>query len=760
MKSLHLYILAFWILSIVTLGAGNPVVERWWVPSLAILVSLELSKRSVQIPASHKPWFFGFCLWWLVLLLPVPDSILLFLQGGLGEYRLLLTENLDSISSTIALRPSLHFYNGATIILLYVLYLQLTNRTENTTVFAAKTSVLFACFGIVQHHLGVEMIYGLIEVPAELRSPFFASFINGNHAAYFMVCGLFLVHSVYKSAIQIGCQIILCVGIVLCESRGGLSLGALSLLWLYLPRYRALTLLSALCTALGTIAVLDLTTLTHGRWLMWNDALHILDWSWLLGIGFGGFSAAYPMIKSTPEYIQSSHLHMEYLEWILHTGIFGLFILCRFGLGLVKGYSKETQSNPWFGIVAVLMCASCVDFPLQLNAMALLFVLAISQIVPRSVMIAKSPSDTRVLLIISGVLILLTLGGPTIVPSLAPNSSQPSTTERLVQTNPLDPTVLEQHLWNQVQSIQTDSKDPLQFSPLHVPSHDETIERLNTVIVQHAHFYQSNIEAQRLLARWYRRLGSYNDACRVWKRVWSLETAILANKRDWMKEGLACDPNLWMVLTTLPDDVELLLEAARLLNAQQQHQATRFCLERAYEIEEPPYKSALQLTRWLIEQKNWTRAWTLHRTVSMPQSPTSAEYCSYLKNKGDLGLQFNIIQTGTVYKELNSRCGTKAYWTNRQWISGLKEGQTEVIQSVEQHIETHPEGIGQFWELLVQAYTLNQNVDGACHWVEQAFHNDLAPGNDALQACSQKQLPLLKPQWSLTTPEQVDQRLQ
>ena len=29
------------------------------------------------------------------------------------------------------------------------------------------------------------------EVPNELRSPFFASFINGNHAAYFMACGDF-----------------------------------------------------------------------------------------------------------------------------------------------------------------------------------------------------------------------------------------------------------------------------------------------------------------------------------------------------------------------------------------------------------------------------------------------------------------------------------------------------------------------------------------------------------------------------------------
>ena len=492
---------------------------------------------------------------------------------------------------------------------------------------------------------------------------------------------------------------------------------------------------------------------------MWRDSIHIVDWSWLLGIGFGGFSAAYPMIKSTPEYIQSSHLHMEYIEWFLHTGIFGLLVFCRFCIGLIKGCSKALLSNPWFGIIAVLMCASLVDFPLQLNSIALFFVLALSQTLPGSMMNVKSSSDTRLLTVLSGTLMVLTLFGPILIPSWAP-TSQSSSIEEKLQINPLDPTVIEQHLWNEIQSIQTASNDSLQFSAQHATEYEDTIEQLNPMIVQHAHFYQSNIEAQRLLARWYRRLGSYNDACRVWQRVWSLETAVLSSKRDWMKEGLACDPNLWLVLTTLPDDVELLLEAARLLNAQHQSQATRFCLERAYELEQPAHKSTLQLTRWLIEQQEWARAWTIHRKLTPPQDATQSERCGYLKNKADLGLHFNILQTDAVYKELNLKCGTKPYWTNRQWISGLKEGRPDAIQAVEAHIEAHPDSMTQFWELLVQANILRQNLQGACHWVEQAFHKDLSPRSDTLQSCAQKQLPLLNTKWRLTTPEDLDERLQ
>ena len=667
--------------------------------------------------------------------------------------------HLNVVHSTIALRPSLHLYNGATVILLYILYLQLRTHVQKPNRIVANTILIFAGFGIAQYNLGVETIYGWIEVPNELRSPFFASFINGNHAAYFMVCGLFLVHSVYKGTVQWCCQLLLCLGIVICESRGGLSLSVLSLLWLYLPQYRWKTVSAAIVVGLGTLLMLDPVTLTHGRWLMWRDSLHIFDWSWLLGIGFGGFSAAYPMIKSTPEYIQSSHLHMEYIEWLIHTGIFGLILVCKICLSLFKGYyCKGILSNPWFGIIAVLMCASLVDFPLQLNSMAVLFVLALSQVTPGSTLTPKSGTGTRLLPITSGSILLLTLIGPVLVPIWTPSPST-AATDSYLQSNPLNPTILEQHLWTETQSIQTDPNDPLLFSTVNT-NHQDTIERLHPVIVQHAHFYQSNIEAQRLLARWYRRLGSYNDSCRVWQRVWSLETAVLSTKRDWMKEGLACDPNLWLVLTTLPDDVELLLEAARLLNTQGQHQATRFCLERAYELELPPYSSALQLTRWLIEQQEWARAWTLYRTILSPQHVTTAERCSHLKIEAELGLHFNIIQTTDVYNELNTKCGQKAYWTNRQWISGLKQGHADAIQAVEQYIKTHPDTLERFWELLVQAHTLNQNVEGACYWVEQAFHKDLNPDNDTLQSCAQKELPSLNPQWRQTTPEEVDQQLQ
>ena len=102
---------------------------------------------------------------------------------------------------------------------------------------------------------------------------------------------------------------------------------------------------------------------------------------------------------------------------------------------------------------------------------------------------------------------------------------------------------------------------------------------------------------------------------------------------------------------------------------------------------------------------------------------------------------------------------TKAYWTNRQWISGLKEGKTDAIEAVEEHIQQNPESIVRFWELLTHAHTINNNVESACRWVEQAFHKDLEPPNEMVQSCAQQTLPTRQSKWQLTSLEEIDQRL-
>ena len=195
-------------------------------------------------------------------------------------------EQMNIRVSTIALRPSIHLYSGATLILLYFLFLQIRAKKFQMALPIVNVILIFSGFGLLQYLLGLESIYGIISVPRELRSPFFGSFINGNHAAYFMVCGVFLVHSVYKGILQYGCQTLLLISIVLCESRGAMSLTFVSLVWLYAPKYRLLTLISTIAVGITVTSTTDLALLTHGRWDMWLDSIQLARlgvaiWYWL-----------------------------------------------------------------------------------------------------------------------------------------------------------------------------------------------------------------------------------------------------------------------------------------------------------------------------------------------------------------------------------------------------------------------------------------------------------------------------------------------
>ena len=268
-----------------------------------------------------------------------------------------------------------------------------------------------------------------------------------------------------------------------------MSLTCVSLAWLYLPKYRSLTLLSSLASGMMVVFTTDISTLTHGRWDMWIDSIKLLDWSWVLGTGFGGFSAAYPMVKSTPEYIQSSHLHMEYMEWFIHTGLFGLLLLLRVAVGMIKGRSDNDHQNPWWGIVSILLLASLVDFPLQLNALALLFVIALGQVLPSTKTILTPNGRSISLPVMCALIIVTTLIGPNVFSKAHPHPVLQSL-ESQAAHHPLDPTVLEQVLWTKIQSLDTKPKMP------GVPNRDTGVSRrikeVHPVIVK-CSILQSNI---------------------------------------------------------------------------------------------------------------------------------------------------------------------------------------------------------------------------------------------------------------------------
>lgn len=764
-------LLSFLGLSICALGIGNPIHEHIWVPLFAGLLLFLHQRNAIEVPGKHRLWLLLFGIWWIGLLIPFSTEWLPYVQNDLGEYRHTLHQFLEKDTTPIALFPTIHLLTGSILLTLYLLYQWLYTNWNQTLIqqYLWVFSLLFLGIGLIQQGFGIFKIFGFIDIPTELRSPFFGSFINGNHAGYWLVCGLYLHHFAKLPSLWhwLG-MIAYGVGLWLCDSRGAWALGLFALIWLYGPPWLMIGMGTATllgCGLLWANGDIYLDDLSHGRWQMWLDALQLSPWSWITGLGFGGFSEAFGLVKTTPEYIQSQHLHMEYLEWFLQTGIIGsLFFLlivpkCIKNIFRQLSQHKWKLQTPWIGIVTTFGLASGIDFPLQLNALAMIGCIALVGM--QKDLPIESTTTTDSTNRTATTILLAILFCSTALPLLSSMYAHPqlhtsTLNKKWLTSQPLHPTALERHLWEQVRGLPTDASDSLLLSPtLEI---NLEIVSLGEMIVTHANTYRSNIEAQRLLARWYRRLGHYNDACRVWQRVWTLETPVLSTKNTWLAEGLACDPNLWLVVSTLPDDVDILLASAQLLIQQGNKETTQFLLERAVELETPPWRSGLLMTQWLLQQQTFDRAWTIHRSITKPSTATTTEECAYLKNNAWLGVHFQIENTSRVFEELLDRCGQKAHWQNQRLFSGLIEGRTDITKEFEQQ-KTEDEA-SLYWRHLYHAYTLQQNSIEACRWIRFGFQQGKEVSQEDIQRCSRHKLPSGVSQWILFTPSEIDKRIQ
>lgn len=754
-----LTILVFWSCSIIALGAGKTTIEQWWVP-LGCCISglcMWMQRQHVSVPNSHRKWLLLYVFWLTVLILPLPFEWINLLQGELGTYRQLLHEYLGHTYSTISIHPSHHILNGAIPLMMYGFYITVQSSTapnRQWNQILLWLLVAFSIYGVLQHLLSIEFTFGLVNPPSYLRGPVFGTFINGNHAAYFMVCGLYLNHHhdgkpLYKWAIVL----LLALGVWICGSRGAIGLFVGSTFWLHRPKWATVGRTFTLLVAILGIAYIgyhsELDAFSHGRLQLWSDSLGLLQWSWHLGLGMAGFSSAYPLVKSIPEYIHSTHLHMEYLECVFNTGLIGTLLMMRVLWGVWKGRHTE---GPWIGIVVVLGIASLVDFPLQLNAIALFWTIAFGRL---SRPYIEESTNTGPFLSGSMVATAMVVWLVPIVHPMYAIHNETGTTS--LSHHLLHPTLLEQHIWTKIQEIPVSTEDPLLFQLPLDKSSEQTVLTLNPLIERHAELYNSNIEAQRLLARWYRRLGQFDESCRIWQTVWTLKTPTVRQKDEWVAEGLACHPNIWLVLSTLPNNTRILLTSAQILNAQSQVETVRFLLERAVESETPPTRSLLHLTQWHIQQKEFERAWQLQQRQTTTVLHTKAERCAYLKNEATLGTHYLVKGTHQTYQTLLEECGTKPHWQNNRWFSGLKEGVPNIIEEVEEVVAKSPAKRRLFWLHLQHAHSLQRNAQEACTWLQIGFqHFNQAPKASDLNACLNGSTPSINSKWVVQTRDTID----
>lgn len=272
----------------------------------------------------------------------------------------------------------------------------------------AGTAAATAALGFGQRALGVETIFGLTGVPAVHRQPFFATFVNPNHAGTLLAAGATLAAGMLGRPRPLpraigGVTAAVCLaGVVATGSRGallGALIGLVLLLLLAAPPRAAwaaaglgLTGLTAATLAGGRDLAGRLSVLIDGpgghgdlwsgRTEIWADALGLVAQAPLVGVGPGGFDLASRFAKTSPRFILARHAHNEPLQAIVEWGVpaGGLWIaaavlplvLALVTLSRQQRGRRRTLLAAWIGTAAALLTACLVDFPLRIGALSIL----------------------------------------------------------------------------------------------------------------------------------------------------------------------------------------------------------------------------------------------------------------------------------------------------------------------------------------------------------------------------------------------------
>ena len=276
------------------------------------------------------------------------------------------------------------------------------------------TGLALCALGLAHELTGAESIYWVTGIPGYSRSPFFGSFVNPNHAAYVLVAvaplaaiglglerrtgdrllGLLTTGAIVVALIHIGCRgalVVVALEIVAVAVlagarwlRFGVTVAALA------------TVVAALATGPEVFVRWASAQVDHDehhaqllsrRFEQWNDSLDLLPASPWVGLGAGGYDDAHGVVKKTPAFLRSTHLHQEPLQALLEHGVpSGLLWILALVAPLVAGVRRAVQlqrgkEHRWVTAFCVsgvgILGSTMTDFPLRIGAFAVLAALVL-----------------------------------------------------------------------------------------------------------------------------------------------------------------------------------------------------------------------------------------------------------------------------------------------------------------------------------------------------------------------------------------------
>ncbi|MDP6935234.1 MAG: O-antigen ligase family protein, partial [Myxococcota bacterium] len=236
-------------------------------------------------------------------------------------------------------------------------------------------------------------------LPEFAQEPFFAPFVNSNHAGTFLAAALVLAtseavrkpglwrHFFGFSAFLLG------LAVWSTGSRGALAsslCGLMCLAWLAKRRKaRGAAIASATVVSLLFLFVQspmpDQGDFFTGRLQWWSDGWALFRGVPWLGTGAGGFADGILVFKQSPDFSTATHAHNEMLQALCEFGVVGGLAWFTL-LGSVWWFSARRclamESGPRrnclagiLGAIVTISVSALVDFPLRVGSIASLFAL-------------------------------------------------------------------------------------------------------------------------------------------------------------------------------------------------------------------------------------------------------------------------------------------------------------------------------------------------------------------------------------------------
>lgn len=350
----------------------------------------------------------------LLSFLPVGDELCLLLQGPIGAAVRTALDVAGGGNRPLAVDLPAAIeamtWSGAMLALAAGTAACMDSRRRRLrlawTIVATGAAVVV--LGFAQDVLAVDSILGFTGVPAVRREPFFATFVNPNHASTLLAASAVLGASMlgrprpFARVLGAAAAALCVAGVAATGSRGG-ALSALVGIGLLV------TLAAPVRVAVGTFgmglvgaiaAVLAggrsladrLSAMADGpgtngdpwsgRLEFWADAVDLVMAAPLLGVGPGGYDFASRFAKTSPRFIVPRHAHQEPLQALVEWGVPGgcLWIIAALlpvGVAISRIRKqrhgrRRTLLAAWVGAAGAILVGCLVDFPLRIGTLSIL----------------------------------------------------------------------------------------------------------------------------------------------------------------------------------------------------------------------------------------------------------------------------------------------------------------------------------------------------------------------------------------------------